>query len=302
MKFSKKGKKSVKQTRGASKLPNQKTARFSYYRSSGGQDDQDESQKRLKPKKLSLPVLKKGTLALVLIGLGIYVLMASFLGGVSVKVDNVETTTQIREEQEYTKAVDEFMKSSVLNRSKITFDNAGLISSLKDKFPEIYTANVSTDLLTNTLKVNLDITNPIFALETTKSIAIVGENGITLEVLDKETYNNSDLLLKRLNDITGVEPQAGKPAFPEEQTIFIATINEQLEKQGFPVESLNLTTSPYDLHVKLRDKSYIIKFNLLEDPLLQTGTLVAFIKNEESRGAVANEYIDLRVKERLFYK
>ncbi len=280
-------------------LSNQKTAVYSYYKS----DSSEKSDtKRLKKKKFSLPPMSKFVYAIVIIVVVSALTYYSFIKETKVEITNVEeNTTSIRSHQDYEKIVQDFVDSSILNHSKITFDNQGLVEELKEAFPEVQTTEISTNLFTNTLNVKVALTQPVFALETLNKIAVVGENGVTLSVWDKSDFKDIGGL-KRVIDSSGIEPEPGKPAFPKEQTLFVAIINEQLQKQNLEVESLTVTTSPYDLHVRLVGKKYYVKFNVLEDPQQQAGALIAFVNNEESRGAVANEYVDVRVEERLFYR
>ncbi|MCA9342636.1 hypothetical protein KC950_01325 [Candidatus Saccharibacteria bacterium] len=282
-----------------STLSNQKTAVYSYYKSDNSQKSET---KRSNKQRFTIPPVSKFIYAAIILGIVSFMTYYSLIKKADTIIINVEeNTTPIRNHEDYDKVVQDFVNSSILNHSKITFDNQGLTEGLKGTFPEIQTVETSTNIFSNTLSVKVGITQPVFALETPNKIAVVGENGVTLSVWDKQEFNDIGAL-KRVIDLSGIEPEPGKPAFPREQTLFVAIINEQLQKQNLEVESLTVTTSPYDLHVKLSGKNYYVKFNVLEDPKQQAGTLVAFINNEESRGAVVNEYVDVRVEERLFYR
>lgn len=291
--------KKQKKQRNSTNVANQKTAVFSYYRS----DNKQTSQLPKKDKKrVSIPVISKLVYALIIITTVSALTYFSFIKNTEVSVkDVVKNTTEVRSDSEYLDSVNSFIDSSVLNQSKITFDNDGLIKKLKEDFPEIQTVELSTSIFTDVLTARISITKPVFALETSNKIVIVGENGVALSVNDKSQANDTKGL-KRVVDSSGVEPELGKPVFPKEQALFIAIVNEQLEKQSINVSSLEVTTSPYDLHVRLEGRGYYVKFNILEDPLQQAGALASFIKNQESRGVVPVEYVDVRVEERLFYK
>ena len=217
-----------------------------------------------------------------------------------VMIDDDKNTT-IRSEEAYRLKVEEFISGSVINRSKFTFDSAGLVADLKTSFPEVAAATVTLPLMGRRPVIEIQTTRPAFILASESSAVLVGNNGIALANTN-ELKGVSKLGLRSVNDETGLDIQIGKPALPQEQSQFISIVVEQLEKQNYRIDSLTIPQSPYDLHVRLQGQRYFIKFNILEDPKQQAGAFVALQKQLQKDGKTPSEYIDVRVGERVFFK
>ncbi len=209
--------------------------------------------------------------------------------------------TNIRDEEVYRAAAEKYLSSSIVNRSKLLVDSDGLSRELKKQFPEIAAATVTIPIMGRRPVVELQATRPAFILQSGGTSMLIGNNGIAL--VDTAHATNVDGLgLRTVVDESGVKLEEGKAALPQEQAQFISVIVEQLEKQGYQIESLTIPKSPYDLHVKITGKGYYVKFNILEDPLQQAGSFVALSKKLESDKTNPSEYIDVRVGERVFYR
>ncbi len=259
-------------------------------------DRENASQTRPKPRKIKhLPWLIIVFIAMV----GLFYMLT---------VDNnVRITTKasdslfLRDKNTYQSSAEQFIASSPINRLKLTFDSRGLINKMKKQFPEVSAVSVSFPIITRKPTVVLQTTKPGFILNSGQNSYVIGVNGVAL--LDvRDVDHISKLGLRTVRDESNVALEVGKPALPQEQALFISNVVEQLEKQGYEVESLTIPKSPYDLHVKLVGRKYYIKFNVLEDPKQQAGAFIALMQTLESQQKTPNEYVDVRVGERVFYK
>jgi hypothetical protein len=212
-----------------------------------------------------------------------------------------DKNTTIRSEDIYRQAAEKFISDSLINRSKFTFDSAGLITDLKSQFPEVAAATVTVPLMGRRPVVEIQTTRPAFILASETNAVLVGNNGVAL-ANTRDLKDLSKLGLRSVNDETGLDIEIGKPALPQEQARFISVVVEQLEKQNYRIDSLTIPQSPYDLHVRLQGQKYYIKFNILEDPKQQAGAFIALQKQLQKDGKSPAEYIDVRVGERVFYK
>lgn len=212
--------------------------------------------------------------------------------------DTKDSTISLREETVYQNAAQQFLSQSLVNRSKFLVDVNGLSDHMRKEFPELAAASVTIPIMGRRPVIELQTTKPAFILTTGKSSMLIGNNGVAL-IDSRDAKNGGKFSIRTVNDESGLELMAGKAALPEEQTQFISVVVEQLEKQSFTVDMLTIPRSIYDLHVRLRGKTYYIKFNVNEDPLQQVGAYIATSKQFDSE---IKEYIDVRVGDRVFYK
>lgn len=207
----------------------------------------------------------------------------------------------LRDKTTYQSTADQFISSSPINRLKLTFDSQGLIDNLKKQFPELSAVSVNLPVIARRPTVVIQTTKPGFILNSGQNSYVIGANGVAL--LDvRDVDHISKLGLRTVSDESNIALVVGKPALPQEQALFISNVVEQLEKQGYEIQSLTIPKSPYDLHVKLVGHRYYIKFNVLEDAKQQAGTYIALIQRLEKEQKIPNEYIDVRIGERVFYK
>ncbi len=220
---------------------------------------------------------------------------------VKVEVLNTNKNVFLRDQTSYQQLANEFIKQSIFNRSKITFDSKGLSEKLKTDFPEIASVDVVLPLVSRQTVIKLQMSKPSFVLESNNEHFLISNNGVALIKL-QDTKDITDLGLVTVKDQSTLNIELGKSAVPKDQVQFISTVLEQLEKQNFKVESLIIPTNLYDLNIKLEGLNYFLKFNILEDPKQQVGSFIALKQHLDQQGQAPNEYIDLRLGERVFYK
>ncbi len=293
-------------TRRPSVSPKSNTSKYNYSskRAEVGSQTSRQSINELNKKRqqtksgfyLNIPAL----IVLILFLCGI-IYASTLSGNIKIKLLSDNKNITLRERSVYQKTVDDFIRKSVFNRSKLMFDSQGLTAELKQEFPEIADIDISMPLLSRHIEVKLQLTKPSFLLDSKQNLFLVGNNGVALlKASDIEDLPSLNLLT--VTDQSTLEVELGKPAIPKEHAQFINLAVEQLQKQGFEVENLTIPTNLYDLHIKLKGLSYYIKLNILEDPKQQVGSFIALKQHLDSKGQAPAEYIDLRVGERVFYK
>jgi len=212
-----------------------------------------------------------------------------------------DSNASIRSESIYQEAAEQFIKRSVVNRSKLTLDTSGLEESLLMQFPELAAVSATVPIMGRRPVVRIQATQPALILKSAEKSVLIGNNGIAL-LETKDVKNISSLNLRVINDQSGISVELGKAALPQEQASFISIMIEQLEKQDIGIQSATIPASPYDLHVKIQGKPYFVKFNIRDDPKQQSGAYIALKKDLEARGITVKEYVDVRAGERIFYK
>ena len=218
-----------------------------------------------------------------------------------VKIVNKGNSLKLRENSVYQAEATSFIKASAVNRSKLMFDSQGLSNHLRQKFPELASVVIDLPIIGNQPTVSLQVARPSFILSSANEAYLISENGVALLNI-RDVDNLSSFSLRTVNDASGVAVETGKAVLPREQALFIATVVEQLEGQNRQISSMTIPASPYDLHIRLKDTRYFIKFNIMEDPKQQTGSFIALQERLKSKNIMPNEYIDVRAGERVFYK
>lgn len=247
----------------------------------------------------SLPIKRK-LMALLILAAGLAVVSYSSTIKTSPKITikgNPEVS--LRSEAEYQKSAQAFIGSSLLNRFKGTFDNSGVVATLKEQFPEIAAVDVNMPVFSRQARLTLELTKPSFILASNHEAYLIGINGVALMPASDLKAGAS---LPVVEDEIATSVQPGKAALSKDQAIFIAVVIDQFEKQGIAIDRLSMAASPYDLKVKPRDLPYYVKFNLLEDAKQQVGSYMALKHLLDEKTVMPKEYVDVRLGERVYYR
>ena len=145
------------------------------------------------------------------------------------------------------------------------------------------------------------IAEPIILLNSPSGSYVIDEKGRAI-VLLQDAPNAQALSLVIVDDQTGLDIQTGQQALSQNDVVFIQALRQQFEASGLQVESMTLPPLAHELHVRIKDVPYVIKFNLVGDPREQAGTYLAVKQKLEQDKVTPAEYIDVRVPERAYYK
>lgn len=207
----------------------------------------------------------------------------------------------LRDETAYAQAAQDFLNSSLLNRSKITIDTLALSRAMLQQFPELKTAEVTLPLAGRRPIISLTPASPALILSTQNGLFILDDSGkAMLRTSEAAEPNAADLPL--LADESGLEVAAGKSALPQDTVDFIQTLTAHLRAKELTVETMSLPAVASELHIRLAGQPYFIKFNTSGDARQSAGALVALKQRLEAGHQTPSEYIDLRVEGRAYYK
>ncbi len=182
--------------------------------------------------------------------------------------------------------------------TKVTLDTNGIASQMKQKFPELESVVVTVPIVGNRPVIYVAPAHPVLKLETASGSYVLSSKGFAYhgDMTDKEI-----IALPQLIDLSGVRPDPGKPFLPLSTVTFALAVQYQLSKASIAVDALMLPQgAPFEFDVRLVGKPYIIKLNLQEDPVVQSGAVVAVV--QKLGGALPGQYIDVRVPGRAYYK
>lgn len=200
----------------------------------------------------------------------------------------------------YASFVESELNKSVTNRSKFTFDGTATIEALRKQYPEVSTAIVTIPLLGQKPVVRIAVASPAFILATPSGAFYVSDRGVPLvRVDDVQTPLQN---IPTVTDQSNVPVTVGKQVLPQDTVTFIQGILQQLVATQMPFDSVTLPLEANEIQVQLSDAKYYVRFNTLEDPRAQVGTLRAVQNRLKNTGEQPSAYIDLRVAERAYYK
>lgn len=263
-----------------------------YYRSGNDKKDGPPPKRRKKSR-------TKAYLRLVDI-VGVLAIFGLF--GYSLLISNhpkvVVSNTEFNSPGIYRDATSELM-SGVGSRNKITFNEQKLVKDIKTRFPEVSGVSVELPLLSPEAIVRLQITNPIFILNNSGSLLVVGDSGRAIAPA-KNFARLADLPV--VNDETGYRAVLGRQVMGENGTNFIQALVEACRKHSITVQAITLPPLAQELHLRAADQTYYIKFLLSGDAGVQIGQFLAAREKFSVSGERPAEYLDVRVPGKIYYK
>lgn len=198
----------------------------------------------------------------------------------------------------YKRAVDKEL-GAFSNRNKITLNEGSITNKLKADFPEISRARLELPVVSQVPTIHLEIAKPLFVLKNTSGSYIVSSQGM---VVGEGKYFKHIKQLPVIEDQSDFSIQKGRPALSTSSASFIEAIWKQSKKAGVPVSSIVLPPLPMELNLRTSDKPYFVKFYLGGDPQVQVGQFLAARSQFQKDNISPQQYLDVRVQGRIFYK
>lgn len=207
----------------------------------------------------------------------------------------------LRDQEVYKRTASTILKSSIGNRNKITINSTDFEQQMKSSFPELQDIALTVPLIGKRPILGLTAEQPAFFFSSSKGIYLIGESGRVL-ANTSEIPGASRFDIPTIKDSSNLEFKVGKGVIPSQDVTFITTISKQLASKNLTINSITLPARAEALDVTLNGSAYTIKFNLLTDPRIAVGQYLAVKAKLERENVPINEYIDVRVEEKVFYK
>ena len=217
----------------------------------------------------------------------------------TVTVIGETSQTVMQNNSVYEKYAQHILDSSILNKTKLTINTSNIASQIKQKFSELNGVSVVIPLLGHQPQLEITPAKSIFVLVNKQAQYVINQQGIAVVKWDNG-YDH--IKLPQVIDITGFNVVIGQQALSATSVKFIKTVLDQFNAKGINIDSMTLSTTPYELDVNEKGQHYIIKFNLLTDPLYATGTYFSTLKLFNSSNPLPTQYIDIRIPGRSYYK
>lgn len=218
------------------------------------------------------------------------------------KLTSTADSPLARDKAIYTATAEDILRSNIRYRTKLTIDTQAVARELQAAFPELSEVRISLPLIGRRPIITITAAQPAFVLASPNHPAyIITEAGVA--IIRAEDAGRVDVsALPTIIDQSGLAVELGQGVIPAPDVAYIQTVTSQLGAQQLTIESLTLPAKASELHVRIKDKPYIIKFSLQTDARQAVGTYLAVREKLEAERITPTEYIDVRVEEKAYYK
>lgn len=283
---------------------NQRTAVFSYYNNRQNRADSPEKPKEAlkRPRKQSW-VRKTSTFVFLVAGAGLVIVSLIVTPQPQIKVvGDTKTQAFLQDDEVYRSAAQQILADSAFNRNKLTFDSDEIIKQMRQTFPELAAVSVSLPVFGWQPTVYVQAFSPSVVLVGSSTGDFVLDPDGRAFAPDGLKTGLDKLQAPVVRDQSGLNISERQIALPSDQVAFITEVYQQLKAQNVEIAGITLPVEAGELHIQVRDKPYVVRFNLYGNAREGAGRYLATASYLESKGETPGEYIDVRVDGRVFYK
>jgi len=209
--------------------------------------------------------------------------------------------TLLRNTETYRAAAQRIIESSLMNRTKFTINTSGISRSLQAEFPEITEVSIALPLLGRRPVIHVNSIRPVLVLGSNNKGFLVDANGRAVAEAAQVPSARKDNL-PVVTDESNLSVTIGKNTLTREEVSFIVSVAAYLDAQQLHVTSLTLPPVASELHVRLQEVPYFVKFNMQAEARQSVGTYLATKQKLEQDHITPGEYVDVRVEEKVFFK
>ncbi len=202
----------------------------------------------------------------------------------------------------YVPEVRAIFNESIYTKSKLLINTDEVARKIQDKFPELGEVSIILPLVGRRPIVQVNPTEPALILVTHTDSFVIDESGRTISKASDVDSSIRDKL-PVLQDESGLSLERGEYALPEGTVAFVREVAMQLADKGHKIRSMSLPPVANEMHLRLESgPSYYVKFDLAGESRVQAGALIATKEKLEQDGVAPQEYLDVRVPGKVYYK
>ncbi len=217
------------------------------------------------------------------------------------KVNLLSEESPYRSITEYETYIGNLLGESLMAKSKLTINTARVEADFTRHYPEVHVAKLSLPVIGRRPTLTISVRQP-FLLMTTKQRALVVDNE-GKAVIDPAGLNSQALeSLLKLQDESGAEIKIGEQALSKQAVSFIKDFLLQTEAKQLSISQLSMPAGTNEIDIRFKDVSYYVKTNSSGNPKLQAGSFIAVRDKLAGEGSAAQEYIDVRLEDKVFFK
>lgn len=225
---------------------------------------------------------------------------------ISASGSDTEVVTVAQQPEYYQSTVRAALQDSSINYLKPFVQKSSIESMILAEHPEIARVSVGIAIIERRPVVRLlpRVAEYMFLDQSGQSF-MVDQTGVLFSDTSSSSIDvNVDVpvLNDQISEITS--DQIGTQVVPRSTLRFIEQLQFQLTTHGeqIPVEQYILPLETQELHLQFTDQDYIVKFDLAGDSRMQAGALFALIEQLHEANRLPDEYIDVRISGRAYYR
>lgn len=191
-----------------------------------------------------------------------------------------------------------FQKVSFREKNVLFYDKEKLIQSLDEYYPDIRQIDGVNRNLLNTIVIKIKQQDVGITWQSRGAVFQVDINGY---IVSNNNINNKNV---NVIDQANLEVKVGDRVVTQDFITFVNDINNSFQNSHLTVDNFSVPISVQELNVgfKNNDKSVVVKFNTERNYQRQFELLERTLAYSKANNTNINEYIDLRVDGKVFYK
>lgn len=202
--------------------------------------------------------------------------------------------------EDYGSAAASALRSEIRNRSKFTVHTSAIERELRDQFPELQAVALQLHFFDRTPVIRVVPRMPELLVNSSDkdNAYYVDARGVVIAEAD----DRSALDVPVITDEVGLDLAPGSRVLPIDTIAFIENIRLQLDNANLAITEMRLPAVANELHVEVEGDNYFGKFDIAGDVRRQAGSFIAVRERVTQQGAQPNEYIDVRIPGRAYYR
>ena len=208
----------------------------------------------------------------------------------------------LRPAQAYQQAINNRLRSSLTNRTKVTINTNHLSDAIRREFPEIEIINISLPLLRHQPIIEIRLAMPAALLVTPDSAYVLNDSGRVLFDKNNTKLDFDASKMPVINDPSGYRISLGTVALTSQQISYANELLAHAKARQLQTESMTLAAGGEELHVRFQTAAYLTKFSFGANGRQSFGAFVAAKERVDHDKLPVAEYIDVRIPERAYVK
>lgn len=187
------------------------------------------------------------------------------------------------------------MQSSFLGDNSLFVNTGGLEKKLLNQNYQLENVHISRQL-PNDLKVAVTFRTPALLWRSNDSIYVLAANGNAIAQPKTTNFN-----LPTVVDTTNLPVKLGDQVVPSSFINFTQSLVGKLSTAKLEVKELSVPETTTELYIQTK-QGYIIKFDTTKRVEDQFSELQLVLQTLKAQNKTPQQYIDLRIENRAFYK
>lgn len=179
----------------------------------------------------------------------------------------------------------------------ILFDERTFAESVKTNWDELAWVEVAKDWPTK-INVYLGYEEPKIVWNSGGRLYLLNDSGVVLRSIEEEERLEKYIQLPVVGDLSSLPVEENDKLVSSDFVDFVYKVKEYIDQSiKKPVEAYEIEETTFELRVRFAE-GFLVYFDTLRDPMTQVEKLNIFLQE----GTRIDEYIDLRVPGKVYYK